>query len=966
MSPIERQAVGPYEILDQLGSGGMGVVYRARDSRLQREVAVKLLHDSYLGAGTPSSASHERFLREARAASALNHPNICTIHDVGEQDGKPYLVMELLQGQTLREILNGHPLPAGQVVDYGIQLTRAMEEAHQAGVIHRDIKPANIFLVRAQQGSQQIKVLDFGLAKITSVLPGMGTNGNTPNGNPSDSTDVAATIDATLTMPGSTFGTIAYMSPEQARGQALDPRTDLFSLGAVLYEMATGRLPFPGGSNADILASLLAREPEPVRKLNAAISKELERIILKLLAKDKAQRYQSASEVRADLEKLAGRPSTSRSAVALPAAPEKRIKPSIVAAAVLILAALAGGIYWWLNRRPATPAKTTAIVTGKKNSIIVSDFNNQTGDPVFDTTLNQALAIQLEQSPLLSIVSENHLRQSLQYLGKSSTDKITPEIAREIGIREGIKAIINGTISKLGSQYIITLEALSTSTGDPIGSEQAQAADKDHVLSALDQATTAMRARLGESLSSIQKLDTPMGQATTPSLEAFRAFALGDVEHNGGKDIPEAEEHYRRAIELDPSFAMAWARLGVVYNNSGAVGKSGQYFQKAYELSGKVSEREKLYIAGHYYQNVTGDLPKQIETLELATRTYSTNLDTWVNLGAAYNTIGDPDKAKAATQRALAIQPDDAIAQENYINILLSLNELTEARESATRNLQTPAADSAEFRQYLVPLYFLLGDQTAIQQQIDWAAGKPQEYLITQSVAIVTEFQGRYRAADVAYQKAFDQAQHQKFPDVAASILLLRAQGKALAGMCQDVPALIKQALSLDRSSVNVRSAALPAAFCGEAKLVMPLLEDIAKKSPQDTLTNTLYLPQTRAADDLAHHRPEQALHDLESMGAYNLISQQEYLRGLAYLDLHDGANAAEAFRKVTAHRSATAANSLQDYALAQLGLARALAMQGDKAAARRAYQDFFTTWKNADPTLPQLAAAKVEFASLN
>ncbi len=962
MSPIEHQLVGPYELLDQLGSGGMGVVYRAKDMRLHREVAVKLLHEGYLGAGTPGSSSHERFLREARAASALNHPNICTIHDVGEQDGKPYLVMELLQGQTLREIFTGQPLPATQVVDFGIQLARAMEEAHQAGIVHRDIKPANIFVVRAQQGSQQIKVLDFGLAKIISILPGFSTNGSS-----NDSTEVAATIDATLTMAGSTFGTIAYMSPEQARGQSLDLRTDLFSFGAVLYEMATGRLPFPGDSTADILASLLARDPEPVRKLNPAIPKELERIILKLLAKDKAQRYQSASDVRADLEKLAGRPSTSRAATAIPAAPQKSNTLRNLSAAILVLAILAGaGIYWWRSRQPATPAKTAASLAGEKDSIILSDFSNQTGDPVFDTTLNQALAIQLEQSPLLTIVSENHLRQSLQYLGKPATDKITPEIAREIGIREGIKAIINGTISKLGSQYIITLEALSTATGDPIGSEQAQAPDKDHVLSALDQSTTAMRARLGESLSSIQKLDTPLGQATTPSLEAFRAFALGDVEHNHGKDIPEAEQHYKRAVELDPNFAMAWARLGVVSINSGAVGKAQQYFRKAYELSGHVSERERLYITGHYYQNVTGDLAKVVETLELSTRTYPKNLDSWVNLGVAYTAVGDFDKAKTATLHALSIQADDGIAQENYLSMLVILDQLAEAKEAAARDLHTPVADSAEFRQYMIPLYFLTNDQAGIRQQEDWAAGKPQEYLITQAIAFTAEFQGRYREADALYQRAFDQAQQQKLPDVAAGITLFRAQGKALAGMCSDVPALVKQALSLDRTNVTVRAAALPAALCGESKLVMPLLGDLARKYPQDTLTNTLFLPQARAADDLVHHRPDQALHELDSMSTYNLVSQQEYLRGLAYLDLRDGPNAAEAFRKVTLHKGAAAANSLQDYALAQLGLARALAMQGDKAAARKAYQDFFTTWKNADPTLPSLAAAKVEFAALN
>ncbi len=558
-----QKIIGPYEVLDQLGSGGMGVVYRARDARLQRDVAIKVLPDGFLGPGTPGQASHERFLREARSASSLNHPNICTVHDVGEQEGKPYLVMELLQGQTLKEALKAGSQPLGQVLEFAIQITRGLEEAHEAGIIHRDIKPANIFIVRKQQGAQQAKILDFGLAKQASSSSLADAT--------SDSTGAA---DHSLTTPGSTVGTVVYMSPEQARGEPLDARSDLFSLGSVIYEMATGKLPFAGTSTADVFASLLAREAEPPRKLNPGVSKEGERIILKLLAKDKTQRYQTATEVRSDLEQLAARSGSGRTAQQPRRdwAPARRPFPLIpVAGGVLAIALAVGG--YLLRHGHSSPGKAASCSSSagpitEKDSIILSDFTNQTGDPVFDTTLNQALAIQLEQSPLLTIVSENHLRQSLKYLGKSSDEKITPEIAREIGVREGIKAIISGTLSRLGNNYIVTLEAQSTSTGDPIAREQAQASDKDHVLTALDQATTAIRVRLGESLSSIQKLDTPLGQATTPSLEAFRAYALGDAEHLAGKDRPDAEQHYLRALELDPKFAMAWTRLGVAHSGA--------------------------------------------------------------------------------------------------------------------------------------------------------------------------------------------------------------------------------------------------------------------------------------------------------------------------------------------------------------------------------------------------------------
>ena len=957
-----QKIIGPYEVLEQLGSGGMGVVYRARDARLQRDVAIKVLPDGLLGPGTPGQGTHERFLREARSASSLNHPNICTIYDVGEQDGKPYLVMELLQGETLKETLKAGAIPLGQVLEFAIQITRGLEQAHHAGIIHRDIKPANIFIVRRQQDSDQAKILDFGLAKQAK-----------PNDTEATS-DSTGAFDHSLTSPGSTVGTIAYMSPEQARGEPLDARSDLFSLGSVIYEMATGKLPFPGTSTADVFASLLKSEAEPPRKLNPGVSKEGERIILKLLAKDKTQRYQTATEVRADLEQLAARSGSSRTAAtsAGMGAPSRRAFPVLpVAAGVVAVALAVGGYLWWRGHQGASHFRkigAATFVIHERDSVILSDFTNQTGDPVFDTTLTQALEIQLEQSPFLTVIGQQHLRQSLQYLGKPPDAKITPEIAREIGIREGIKAIINGTISRLGNDYIVTLEAQSTANGDSIASEQAQASDKEHVLAALDQATTALRGRLGESLSSIQKLDTPLGQATTPSLEAFRAYALGDVEHLQQKDIPEAEGHYKRAIELDPKFAMAWARLGVVYGNSGAAGKAMEYFQKAYDLSANVSEREKLYIDGHYYDQVTGDLTKEIETLELATRTYPQSATYWDNLGEAYSTVGDYEKGTAATQRSLDRQPDDMIARQNQAVNYAALNQFTKAREITDHDLRLGLADSVEYRTVLIPLYFLLGDQAAMQQQIDWAAGKPEEYLVLQNTAQVREFEGRYRDADALYQKAFDQAEQQRLPDVAANILSSKAQGKALAGMCKDVPALVKQALALDKSKATVRNAGLPAALCGEAKLVFPLLEELSAKYPNDTLLNTLYLPQTRAADELLHRHPDQALRDLDAMGSYNLVSQQEYLRGLAYLDLHNGASAADAFRKVVAAKGATMMNGqspLQDYPQAQLGLARALAMQGDTAGAKQAYHDFFNTWKDADPDLPQLAQAKAEFSAL-
>ena len=614
MNPAVGARFGPYEILEKIGSGGMGDVYRALDTRLDREVALKLVSESYLSGetphtptpgGTPVLASNARFQREARAASALNHPNICTIHDIGEQDGRPYLVMELLQGQTLKQYLaDHHVLPAGQLLSFARQAASALAAAHSRGIIHRDIKPANIFVVQPPGGVPHIKILDFGLAKrhadpMVAQVPG------TQNGDFSATS--AGSHDVTLTNAGSTLGTIAYMSPEQAKGQQVDARSDLFSLGCVLYEAATGKSPFAGDSPAETFAALLMKDPPPASSVNPALPKGFDRILAKLLAKEKADRYQSANELLADLDAVGdAKPAAAQDdpvktgAAVAPSMAEAPTKNGLVIAAIaaVVIVVIAAGFWYWRGHRaPAAPAEQNAsAVIGEKDSIILADFVNSTGNPVFDTTLKQALAIQLEQSPTLNIVSQQHLRQSMKYLGKSSDDVLTPAIAREIGEREGVKAILTGTIASLGKEYVITLTAQATASGDDIASVQAQAPDAEHVLTALDKAATDMRAKLGESLSSIQKLDTPLGQATTPSLDAFRAYALGDVEHDKGLDIPQAAGHYRQAVELDPNFAMAWARLGVVYGNANQTGKALEYYTRAYNLE----ERQRARAALHH------------------------------------------------------------------------------------------------------------------------------------------------------------------------------------------------------------------------------------------------------------------------------------------------------------------------------------------------------------------------------
>jgi eukaryotic-like serine/threonine-protein kinase len=977
---------GPYRILEQIGSRGMGDVYRAEDTRLGREVAIELVSDRYLaeafGSGSsapgtagaigtataPGTLSHRRFLREAQSASSLNHPNICTIYDIGEQAGGPYLVTELLRGETLKEALWRGPLSATDVVAYSRQMAAALAAAHAQGIIHRDIQPGNIYVHEVARGVKQIKVLDFGLAKRqggdlqeTTTFAGLAPGA------------VAAAAD--LTVAGVTPGTKAYMSPEQAKGEPLDARTDLFSLGVVMYEMATGSKPF---------GPLLTKEPGPVSAVNRAMPAELDGIVAKLLAKEKQQRFETAEDLLRDLEELDAQISHPSSATVAEAHPAVQDLPSaekaggrrmqlLLATGVILL--LAGAFVWWKHRlavtsRTAAAPATAPAPAAAKNAIIVADFVNQTGDPVFQTTLNQALVVQLGQSPVLDIVSAQHLRQSLQYLGKKPDDAITPAIAREIGEREGIKAILTGTIASLGSDYIITLSAQKTATGDQVASVQTQASGKEKVLDALNGAASQMRARLGESLDSIQKLNTPFGQATTPSLEAFRAYALGDDAHFRDSDIPEAEDHYKRALTLDPKLAMAWARLGVIYVNSGQTGKAMEYFTRAHELSGDVSERERLYIEGHYYGVVTGDLDKAIETLQVAVQEYPLHVENYFNLVAIYAGAGQWEKEEQLLLKALAIQPDHALALDDMVLLYTSTDQYDKARNYIAKESQL-GINGTDLLADNMSLYGATGDMAAIQRILAEGNGRPDQFQLTGQWGNIQAQWGQFQAAGAALQRAAGQAGDAKAPDARALFLLNAAYIGWPAGQCQDPQGAVKQALAVDKGKATQIAAAATRAFCGEGKPALPALEDLEKKYPDDTLVQQVCVPQARAFIALEAGDARKALDLLAKGQAFDQASPGPYLRGLAYLQLHDAGNAIAAFKIATQYKGASFTNAnnmpfpLNNYALGLLGLGRAYAIGGDTANAKAAYGRFFAEWKSADPELAVMAQAKKEYAGL-
>ena len=959
MDSYSGRSIGHYRVLDQLGGGGMGVVYRAEDTRLGRRVAIKFLPATLL----QQPGAIERFRREARLASSLNHSAICTIFDIGEHDGQQFIVMELMEGRTLKHHLHDHPLPTEELLELALQIADGLDAAHQSGIIHRDIKPANIFVTRRGQA----KLLDFGLAKHATGV-GIGAASRPPD-------DLTQSLGDDVTAGRTTLGTLAFMSPEQARGQELDARSDLFSLGCVLYEMATGRPPFSGENTITLVEALLVKPPIAPTRLNPELPADVERVILKALEKDRAMRHQSAAELLADLKRLrrdvtSGRvpvaadpvsasvavPASSGAVpVAAAAAPVGRARSQrrLVLGAGALLIAAAAGAYAFLRPAPA-PALTD------KDLLLVADFRNSTGDPVFDDALDQALTVSLSQSPFLSLVTDQKIRETLRFMGRTGDEPVTAELAPEVCQRATAKAFLAGSIAAIGSSYAITLEARNCATGESIASEQVEATSKETVLRSLGMAVSGMRTRLGESLASVQRLDVQLDQATTKSLEALKIFGLAQRTRLKEGDEPAAPL-YAQATRLDPEFAMAWARQANINFNLRRRPEMREAAQRAYALRERVSQVEQWYVLATYQSLFLGDDHAAADTYRLWQQTYPRDYVPANNLAVALRTLGRYEEALRFTQEAIRLQNSpNATPYTNTIDLLIRLNRSDEIIAVSDEAFAKGAPIGRGPR---VALAVRRGDDAMLAREIE-ASSPPTLPVALATAANALGGRGRIRESREMRARVLDRARQSKNLQLLSNALLGEAIAERDYGSPDRARTLFAQLIKSGPVALLYENPQIvrAAAMLGNLSFAETAAASRLAQYPQSPIWRDWLGPQDRAAIALARGDAASVLTLTDAIQPRTFLNSfVPMLRGQAQLLLRNYTAAAAEFQTVIDHPGVFPGDQVE----AHVGLARAFAMAGDAARARKAYEAFFEFWKRADPDVPILLQTKAEYAKL-
>jgi serine/threonine protein kinase/tetratricopeptide (TPR) repeat protein len=940
--------LGEYEVKSLLGSGSMGEVYRAHDSRLGRDVAIKILPSFF----SADSDRLRRFEQEARAAAALNHPNILAVFQMGTCEGAPYLVSELLEGETLREQIKRGALPVRKVIDYAVQIARGLAAAHEKGIVHRDLKPENLFVTK----DGRVKILDFGLAKLTQ---------------PQSSSEHSALTLTEGTEAGVVMGTVGYMAPEQVRGQTADQRADIFAFGAILYEMLAGKRAFQKPTSPETMTAILNEDPPGISQVTTNLPPALQRVVHRCLEKNPEQRFQSASDLAFALDALPDSGSAHWGMAAKAATAVAKRWTAIVPAVAAVLAIAVGG-YVYFHR-------TTKLTD--KDTIVLDDFTNSTGDAIFDDTLKTALNVSLRQSPFLNVLPDSEVAKTLQLMTRPVDTKLTPEIARELCLRAGSKVYIGGAIGSLGSEYVLGLKAMSCRNGDVLAEEQVTAASKEKVLDALGGAASKLRGELGESLASLQKFDVPLEQATTSSLGALQAYTLGRRVRNEKGDAT-ALPYFQRAVGADPNFAMAYRALGGVYDGLNQPGQGMDYLTKAFQLREHASEREKLTVTADYYEFVTGELDKATQTFQELIESYPRDPTANDDLGEAFALLGQYEKAAEVTRRGIRLDPARVALFENLTLYTLALQRFDEARR-IVHELQARKVDDAYLHTDIYVLAFRGADSAAMAEQRQWFAGKPEERFGLALAADAEAYGGHLGNARELTNRAVHSAILADSKEGGAIWQANAALRQAAYGNPAEARRSAAAALKLAPASQGVEiETALAFAMAGGTARAESLARDLGKRFPLSTQIQSLWLPAIQAQLALDRKVPASAVNAPQyapsiELGLIPFVDNISclypvYVRGEAYLAAGQGNAAAAEFQKILDHTGIVW--NCWTGALARLGVARANALevktsQGADAAARvralTAYKDFLTLWKDADPDIPVLKQAKAEYAQL-